>query len=118
MINKSIFLSAATAALITFIIPAAAQTYKVPPTSSSYGSVPVISDLKMEECVKLYNEAEWLYKKLNSMYVDQYSSASVDEYNTQVNRHSKMINRFNSECAGKQSQSAYEAAQRLNNQQR
>jgi len=32
-----------------------------------------------------------------------------------IGRHSNMINKFNNDCAGKQSRSSYEAAQKLNN---
>ncbi|WP_440887829.1 hypothetical protein [Vibrio sp. WZ-1] len=112
--KKKFILSASTVFLLVNSLSAYAQQYRVPPTSSTYGHVPVISDDKMEECIKLYNEAEWLSDKLSSMHVDQYNSDSVDNYNRQVNVHTNMIRRFNSECAGKQSRSAYEAAQRLN----
>jgi hypothetical protein len=91
-----------------------ARTYEVPPTSSTRGSVPVISDEKMEECVKLYNDAKWLSNEINSMYVNQYDSNSVNNYNNKVRKHSSMIRKFNAECAGKQSYSAWKAAQKLN----
>ncbi len=91
-----------------------ARTYEVPPTSSTRGSVPVISDEKMEEYVKLYNEAKWLGDKINLMYVNQYDSSSVNNYNNKVRKHSLMIRKFNAECAGKQSYSAWKAAQKLN----
>ena len=91
-----------------------ARTYEVPPTSSTRGSVPVISDKKMEECVKLYNKAKWLGDEINSMYVNQYDNNSVNNYNNKVRRHSAMIRKFNAECAGKQSYSAWKAAQKLN----
>jgi len=91
-----------------------AKTYEVPPTSSTMGSVPVISDEKMEWCVKLYNEAKWLGKEINNMYVNQYDSNSVNNYNNKVRKHSSMIRQFNAECAGKQSYSAWKAAQKLN----
>lgn len=91
-----------------------AQTYKVPPSSTVMGDVPVISDAAMEACVKLYNEAEWLYANIRSTRVDQYNQASVNAYNEKVARHNQMTTDFNLYCAGKQSQSAYEAAQRLN----
>ena len=77
----------------------------------------MISDAAMEKCVKIYNEAKWLAESLQSMYVDQYSQSSVDNYNSQVQKHSNKINYFNKNCAGKQSQSAYEAAKRLNKRQ-
>ena len=76
-----------------------AQTYKVPPSSTVMGDVPVISDEAME-----------------ATRVDQYSQASVDAYNAKIARHNRMTTDFNLYCAGKQSQSAYEAAQRLNEQ--
>ena len=91
-----------------------ARQYEAPPSSSTYGSVPVISDEAMEYCVKIYNEAKWLGEAMQSQYVDQYSQASVDAYNAKVNKHGEMVNYFNNHCAGKQSRSAYEAAQRLN----
>ena len=91
-----------------------AKTYEVPPTSSTRGSVPVISDIEMEECVKLYNKAKWMGEEINSMYVNQYDGNSVNNYNNKVRKHSSMIRRFNVECAGKQSYSAWKAAQKLN----
>ncbi len=68
----------------------------------------------MEQCVILYNEVKWLGEELQKTTVDQYSQASVDTYNNKVSKHSEMTNRFNSDCAGKQSESAYRAAQELN----
>jgi len=102
--------------LLTFggIHFAAAQKYEVPPSSSTYESVPYISDSAMEQCVKLYNKAEWLSDEINSTQVDRYSQSSVNRYNQKVSRHSEMIDNFNSDCAGKQSESAYRAAQKLN----
>lgn len=50
------------------------------------------------------------------MYVDQYSQTSVNNYNSRVKEHSNMIKFFNANCAGKQSESAYRAQQKLNNQ--
>ncbi len=94
---------------------AVANVYKVPPSSTTRGSVPWISDQAMEACVKLYNEAEWLNGEMSSTYIDRYSQASVDSYNNKVSQHTQMINNFNRNCAGKQSESAYNAAQKLNN---
>ncbi|GIT99701.1 hypothetical protein TSL6_02080 [Sulfurovum sp. TSL6] len=94
---------------------AIAKEYEVPPTSSTRGHVPYISDQAMEVCIKLYNEAKWLDKEISNTQVNQYSQASVDAYNNKVSHHSQMINDFNRNCAGKQSESAYKAAQKLNN---
>jgi len=92
-----------------------ARQYEAPPSSStSSRSVPYISDEAMEQCVKLYNEAKWLNEEIDNTYVNQYSQESVDTYNRKVNKHSNMINIFNRDCAGKQSYSAWKAAQRLN----
>lgn len=93
------------------------QHYEVPPTSSTSAAVPVISDAAMEACVKLYNEAKWLSEEIRTQPVNQYDSYSVSAYNTKVTKHSQMIRHFNQNCAGKQSQSAYEAAQKLNREQ-
>ena len=91
-----------------------ADKYVVPPTSRSSAHVPVISDAAMENCVKLFNEAKWLAQKLDTINVDRYSQASVDNYNKQILKHREMTNQFNNKCAGKQSRSAYEAAKKLN----
>lgn len=91
-----------------------AQNYVIPPTSSTSNSVPVISDEKMEKCVKLYNESVWLFEKIDTAHVDSYSQKSVDNYNAMVSKHSGMTSKFNTECAGKQSHSACEAAKKLN----
>ena len=93
-----------------------AQVYVVPPSSTVSHSVPTISDEAMRQCVILYNDAKRLKTDLNSMYVDNYSQASVDKYNHKVSRHSQMINQFNRDCAGKQSESARRAAEELNRQ--
>jgi hypothetical protein len=93
-----------------------AKEYVVPPTSSTFSSVPVISDEAMEACVKLYNEAEWLNEEIGNINVNQYSQESVNAYNSKVNQHSSMTSRFNNECAGKQSESARKAAQKLNSE--
>jgi len=70
----------------------------------------------MEQCVKLYNEAEWLEDEIDSIQVDNYSQTSVNNYNKKINQLSQMTNIFNKNCAGKQSESAYKAARKLNNQ--
>ncbi|WP_216636832.1 hypothetical protein [Endozoicomonas ascidiicola] len=89
----------------------------MPPTSSTMGYVPVISDEKMEQCVKLYNQSKQLSQKLRYTHVDNYSQKSVDDYNYMVNQQSRMTNKFNAECAGKQSRSACKAVQKLNKEQ-
>ena len=90
------------------------QYYVMPPTSSTYANVPVISDAQMEQCVEIYNQAKWLEESLQNAYIDPYSNASVNTYNQQVARHSQMLNWFNQNCAGKQSYSACESARELN----
>ena len=97
---------------------ASARGYVVPPSKTTYTSVPVISDAEMEQCVILYNEAEWLRDEIDKTVVDQYSERSVASYNNKVATFNRMNSSFNSKCAGKQSQSAYEAAQRLNDKTR
>jgi hypothetical protein len=94
--------------------PVVGNVYKVPPTSTTRGHVPVMSDAQSKQCVKLYNEAQWLYEELGREVVDQYSKASVDNYNRKVNEHTAMTNNFNRDCAGKQSLSACKKAQELN----
>lgn len=102
-------------AVLAFTSPAAfAATYEVPPSSSTSSSVPVISDAAMEQCVKLYNETKWLAESLSASGVNTYDQTSVNAYNAKVQKHSDMIRSFNANCAGKQSRSAYEAAQKLN----
>jgi hypothetical protein len=86
----------------------------VPPTESTSSSVPYISDEAMKECVRIYNEAKWLSDEIDSTEVDQYSEASVNAYNAKITRHANMLESFNRDCAGKQSESAYRAAQELN----
>lgn len=94
-----------------------AREYVTPPTSRTSANVPWIPDDQMEYCVKIYNEAGWLEEEISSTYVDRYNQYSVNAYNEKVNRHSNMINYFNAHCAGKQSESAYKAAQKLNKEQ-
>lgn len=93
---------------------AIAATYIVPPSSSTNANVPYISDEAMERCVKLYNETKWFGAEIEKASVDSYSQSSVDGYNEKVVQFNKMQDDFNSGCAGKQSESAYKAALKLN----
>lgn len=99
-------------------VSALAQTYEVPPSSSTSSYVPYISDEAMEQCVILYNKAKWMANEIESAYVNQYSQASVNAYNDKITKHASMIDSFNRNCAGKQSESAYRAAQELNKRSR
>ena len=109
---------ALTLSFLSITVNAQTRNYEAPPSSSTRGHVPWIPDSQMEQCVKLYNEAKWLGEEIDSTTVNQYNHASVDSYNLKVDRHSKMIDFFNQNCAGKQSESAYKAAQKLNSQNR
>jgi hypothetical protein len=101
-------------ASLTSVYGASAQEYEVPPSSTTTTSVPYISDDAMKECVKLFNEAKWLSEEIDGTEVDSYSQDSVDSYNEMVARHTNMTDAFNRDCSGKQSESAYRAAQELN----
>lgn len=92
------------------------KEYEIPPTSRTSANVPWISDAAMEQCVKIYNEAKWLGEEIDRTTVNQYSQTSVDLYNSKISRYSEMVDSFNRKCAGKQSESAYRAAQKLNQQ--
>ena len=113
---KRIFTTTFIILLMILIQGAFAYEYKVPPSSTTHGHVPYISDEAMEQCVILYNQAEQLQYEISSTQVDNYSQYSVDNYNDKVRKHSHMINEFNQNCAGKQSESAYKAAQKLNDE--
>ena len=95
-------------------ISAQERSYEAPPSKSTFGSVPTISDAAMEQCVKLYNDGKWLLEELKNAKVDRYSQAAVDAYNAKVVKHGAMVDRFNRDCAGKQSESAARAARELN----
>lgn len=97
---------------------ALAQTYVIPPSDSTTRSVPVISDEAMEQCVRDYNESNWLEKDIKRTIVNEYSQASVNAYNAKIERLNKMTNTFNRNCAGKQSASAAKAAEKLNQSRR
>jgi hypothetical protein len=112
--HKLLFASI-SAALVSVSAALAQQQYEVPPSDTTTSNVPYISDEAMKECVRLYNEAKWLAEEIGATQVDEYSQESVDAYNAKVARHSGMTDRFNSDCAGKQSESAWRAAQELNN---
>ena len=99
---------------LTLFAHAQGNVYIVPPSSSTSSNVPWISDEEMERCVVLYNEIEWLGDKISGMQVNQYSQDSVDLYNSKIDKHSSMVSQFNTKCAGKQSESAYRAARKLN----
>lgn len=92
------------------------KKYEVPPSSrANYPtSVPSISDEAAKKCVELYNEAQWLREDIESTKVDRYNQAAIDAYNANITSYRDMIDNFNSDCAGKQSQSAKKAAQELN----
>ena len=92
-----------------------AANYEVPPSTSTSGNVPYISDHAMEQCVKLYNNSKWLNEEISGIAVDRYSQKSVDRYNNKLQQYTDMVASFNQSCAGKQSESAYKAAQKLNN---
>lgn len=100
--------------VVLMVSSSLAKEYEVPPSETTSSSVPWISDEAMERCVKLYNEAQWLAEEIELSVVNQYSHASVDNYNSKVNRQSEMIDYFNENCAGKQSESAFKAAEKLN----
>lgn len=94
-----------------------AREYEIPPVHTTGADVPWITDAAMEQCVKLYNEAKWLEEEIDRTFVDRYSQESVDAYNNKIAIHSRMIDDFNGGCAGKESESAHKAAQKLNQQQ-
>ena len=102
------------AGMFVLIGNAAAQKYEVPPSSSTTSNVPYISDADMEACVKIYNEAKWLAAKIDRTSVNRYSNKSVNAYNRKIRAHKRMIRYFNDNCAGRQSESAWRAAQELN----
>lgn len=83
------------------------ERYVTPPTTTTRGYVPVISDAQMEECVKVYNEITWMNQNLSA-------ARTLDEYNSTVGIINQKTDWFNSNCAGKQSRSACEAANKLN----
>lgn len=112
---RKLLFASISAALVSIPAALAQQKYEVPPSDTTSSSVPYISDDAMKECVRLYNEAKWLAEEIAAAQVDQYSQDSVDAYNAKVTRHSSMTDQFNSDCAGKQSESAWKAAQELNN---
>jgi hypothetical protein len=116
--GKTIYIAVVLAVIVLSTQTIAAKVYEVPPSSVTRSSVPVISDEAMRACVILYNDAKDLQGIINSiiMSVNQYSKASVDTYNRKVNKYSQMINKFNRNCAGKQSESARKAAEKLNRQ--
>lgn len=93
-----------------------ARQYEVPPSSSTMGSVPTISDEAMERCVELYNEIKWLNEDIANQVVDSYSQNSINSYNAKIDKHNRMQDSFNRNCAGKQSESARKMAEKLNRQ--
>ena len=58
--KKALTYSAVFSISLLFTSASFAKEYVAPPSSSTHGSVPVISDAAMEKCVKIYNEAKWL----------------------------------------------------------
>ncbi|SMD00211.1 hypothetical protein SAMN02746065_1207 [Desulfocicer vacuolatum DSM 3385] len=93
------------------------KIYKIPPSSTTYSSVPYISDHEMEQCVRLYNEIRWLGDDIKNKQTTLYTQSAINSYKNLADRYSSMVNKFNCDCAGKQSESAYRAAQKLNNEQ-
>lgn len=99
---------------ITVAVNAEAKEYVEPPSESTSTSTPYIPDEEMERCVELYNEIVWVEDDIRAMQVDRYVQAEVDAYNEKVSEISEMTDDFNMKCAGKQSESAYKATQKLN----
>lgn len=93
------------------------QVFTVPPSDSSYGYAPVISDKMMQKCVEVYNKAKWLNEELSATQHSLNSNKAVKDFNKKVNEVNSLSNWFNQNCAGKQSRSACEAANKLNKQQ-
>lgn len=91
-----------------------ARSYEMPPTVTTLGNVPIISDEQMKICVETYNKTEWLKDDLSRRYVNQYDSYAVEQYNQDVKEVNQLANWFNLNCAGKQSYSACKAANELN----
>lgn len=91
-----------------------ANQYIMPPTTGTNGYVPVMSDQQTEQCVEIYNKANWLKDTINQTYVNQYSSEEVNQYNNNIIQLNQWTSWFNQNCAGKQSYSACKAAQELN----
>ena len=102
---------------LSFSFNAVMAEYKVPPSYISSSSGGVISDEEMEQCVILYNQMLQLEDELNRTVVNPYSEYSVNYYNDKVRQHSSYVNRFNAQCADKQSRSACEQANKLNREQ-
>jgi hypothetical protein len=94
------------------------QTYKVPPSNNTSSYPQSISDDEMKRCVALFNEKEWLYEEIerDRPQVDRYSPASVDAFNNQVETFNSMNSDYDENCEGKNSESAEEQTQELNNQ--
>lgn len=98
---------------------ASAKEYQVPPSSTG-PSAAYISDAAMERCIIVYNQMLDIERELSraSLTLDRYDAGAVNAYNQQVDQHRTMSRQFNRDCAGKSSESAYRAAQALNNGQR
>lgn len=103
--------------VLAFSCNAVMAEYKVPPSYISSSSGGVISDEEMEQCVILYNQMLQLENELQHTIVNPYSEHSVNYYNNKVHLHSSYVNRFNAQCADKQSRSACEQANKLNREQ-
>lgn len=101
--------------LIVFYLNLQANEYLMPPTSQSFGYVPVISDEMMKKCIKVYNQKRWLEDSLSAPNL--YSEYEVNNYNIKVQKIENLTNWFNINCAGKQSQSACKMTNELNRQQ-
>lgn len=101
--------------LIMSVANAQDTTYEVPLSSNSAASnIPNISDADMERCVEIYNEAKRLKEELDNAQVNLSLPASVDAYNSKASLYSQMSGHFNSNCAGKQSESADRVTKKLN----
>ena len=113
-INKAVYAAILLSMAAPGIASAEDKIYEVPPSSVTSSSAPYISDYKMEQCVRLYNEIKWLGEDIKRKQTNVYTKSSIAVYNDLVDRHSSMVEKFNCDCAGRQSESAYKAAQKLN----
>ncbi len=113
-INKVLYITLLLNIITISSVFAEKRNYEIPPSKTTSSSAPYISDTAMEQCVRLYNEIRWLAEDIQHSQVNRNSLSSINAYNQLIDQYSRMVEQFNIDCAGRQSESAHQAAQKLN----
>ena len=107
MLNIKHTFSSAFAAFL--LLQSALVSANQPATQTKAGGfIPVISDFDMKQCVKLSKKAEAEWQELLALPYDEQDEKKMKKVRNQIELHSRMVEQFNKNCAGRQSKSSCE----------